>query len=202
MAAVAMSPKYQLIDEIGPNGRSHEQIDLLKRTYQGMEVRDAPANVVIHVTPDDLVGAVPSHLGDCVFAKTCRRMFNSGVLVFMATTAYLDMEDEDGVWRVFRFEVSMKMREAIKKFDEGGRPETGTYTLLAISPHRTLEAMRRHSSERRKKLTVDDKKRRYRKEKKRRALIKSKARKVKTVRRAGPLGILRSGTGLIQTTIG
>lgn len=207
-----MKKKIRYIDDIG-EGFSTEQIDALKRVFQGMEVIDSTFNLPLNVKDEDWNGARPNNVEDCVFARTSTRMFDGGAMVFLRTVAYVDLPCEDGVRRVHRFIISTKMRTQILALDDSARtgipPEVvlGTFNLLAPSPSNTMDKrLGYRKKSRQKDPKAREKQKRY--ERNRKALIKSKARKVKTksnagvpVKRNGVTSIFRSGTGLIQTTI-
>jgi hypothetical protein len=203
---------YQKIDDLKVIGRrSQEQVEMLKRVFAGMELIDAKANMYLHAIHADQIGAIPHSLTNCVFAKTCTRLHGSTAVVFMKELAYIDMEDEDGVRRVLRFEMSEKMKRSVEKYDEtdGREFEPGTYLLRAPSRSRSLDELRAHSKRRREDPKV--RARMQASEKRRRAQIKSTARRIKNkedarppgviLPRRGLLGIARQGTGLVQTKI-
>jgi hypothetical protein len=202
---------YQKIDDLVVVGRrSEEQVELLKRVFAGMELKDATANMYLHAIDEDKVGAIPHDLRNCVFSKSCKRMFGSEAGVFLKDLAYVDMEDEDGVRRVLRFEMSEKMKRAVIKYDEtdGREFEPGIYLLRAPPRSKNLDVRRQHSKNRRTDPKI--RKKIHASGKRRRAQIKSTGR-VKTIEDARPigviqprrglLGIVRSGTGLIQTKV-
>jgi hypothetical protein len=191
------------IDDIGngPTGRSPEQTALLKRVFQGMEVRDATADLIIIIKEEDYVGAIPRDMEHCGFANCGRRLYNSSTMVFMNTVAYVEIPDEDGVRRVLRFSIGSKMQGAIKVLDEsnGTKHVTGTFVLKAPRMSHKLDTLMKYSRKQAKKPGRAQRKRTV--EKQRKVAIKSKATVVKTRNRAGVAGIVRSGTGLIQTVV-
>jgi hypothetical protein len=186
----------------GPGGGMRtEQVELMQRVYAGLSLRDADANVLINVRGEDIAGAVRNDTEHCVFARSCQRLFESHHLVFMKSIAYLDIVCEDGVRRVLRFEISDKMAEAIKRFDETGVAETGNYTLCAPRKSYRLENKTRYNRRHVSKPGVQAKK--SRKARERRAKLKATGIVPfkKTINRAGVIGVVRSGQGLIQTAI-
>jgi hypothetical protein len=188
----------------GPTGRSPEQVQMLKRVFQGMEVLDAKANIIINAKAEDFEGAHPNDLENCVFARACHRLYDSTTMVFMATLAYVDLPDENGNRKVYRFQLGEKFKAAIKEYDEskGAKFSPGVYTLLAMPICKTLDRQRERGIKRTASQADKLKKRTY--EKRRRAKIKSTAYKVKTKNRAyrrGIVGVVRSGSGLVQTQI-
>ena len=207
--------KHQNIDDLRVMGRrSQEQVDLIKRVFAGMELIDAKANMYLHAIDKDQIGAIPHDIGNCVFAKTCGRMFGSTRMVFLKRTAYIDMLCEDNIWRVLRFEMSAKIHRSVSQYDvSNGRVfHPGTYLLLAPSQSSTLDARRTTSAARRKNPVTREKIRiSARKTYRRRAQIKMTGRirtskdarplNVIVPRRGNTIGIVRSGTGLVQTKI-
>lgn len=183
--------------------RSTEQTKLLKKLYGGMEVIEAKYSIQINVQEEDNVGAIPHDAEHCVFAKTCTRMYGSSKVAFFGTTAYVDFEDEDGVVRVHRFIMSSRMQTAVAALDvSGGKspPITGMYHLNAPSVTQRLD----HKRARVKAAIAKMGKRKFRAKmrkyaRNRAALIKAKLVVVKTKNKAGPLGVVRSGTGLVYT---
>jgi len=153
MAIYKMKHPTMKVDEIGGTHgiATREQIEILKRVFRGMELKDATADIFIHVTASDIEKAVRNDLEHCVFARSCSRMFESHVMVFLSSVAYVDLDDEDGIRRAFRFLLSEKMRNAIKSFDETGLAETGTYKMTAPRVSRKLDHLRASSRDHRKR---------------------------------------------------
>lgn len=204
MAGQRLSSRLNYVDDIGngrPGGRTPEQIDLLRRVFQGMEIVDAKADVLINAKDEDFKGSTPNHLENCVFARACRRLYDSGVMLFMASVAYVDMPDEDGVRKVHRFIMGWKLRGAIRVMDESGGTKfvPGVFRLHAPPRANRLDYIRENSRQRRKDPAYRAKK--AESQRHRKAAIVSRARTVKTRHRAGTLGILRSGSGLVQTSL-
>jgi hypothetical protein len=200
-------PRPIPINELKSGGGWAEgQLELLKRVFNGMEVVDATFSLALHLKNEDYIGAIPNSLTDCVFAKTSKRMHDSGAMLFCKSIAYVDLEGEDGVRRVHRFVIGAKMKRSLLLFDKSGgteRTEDGTYMLLAPSKTATLNHQLLYDREVRAKIP-EYKKKKIAREKVRRALIRSTGRPVKTKTRAGVpsvIGIIRSGAGLVQTKI-
>jgi hypothetical protein len=162
---------------------------------------EATSNMLIAITNEDYAGAIPNDLQNCALARACRRGFGSSKVVIFGSLAYVDHEDEDGVMKCFRYLLGEKIKACIAKFDKSKGIEwlPGNYYLLAIPEWRRLDVLRHQSSERRSR--PGEKKKISIRNKKGRALIKSKARIVKTMNQAGPIGYVRNGTGLVQTKI-
>jgi hypothetical protein len=192
--------KKRYIDNLPPEGRTREQVELLKRVFQGMEIVEAKADLIINAKHEDWVGSIPNDLENCVFARSCKRLYDSARMVFLATVAYVDHPDEKGVNKVHRYILSTRMREAIELLDvsKGTKFIAGMFTLLAPTFSNKLDFRRAADAKRRKRPDVRVKK--LKADKHRRAIIRAEGRRViKTKNRAGPLGVMRSGTGLVQT---
>jgi hypothetical protein len=200
--------KIRNIDEVY-GGYGPEQLGLLRRVYEGLELIDAVVNYPLMLREEDYKGAIPNDLENCVFANTGKRQYNSGKVVFMGEVAYFDVEDEDGVRRVNRVLTSKKLQKAVRAYDESkGKilPKPGTYMLSAPPPSRTLDSIRAYDKtwkERNPEKHAVRLKIKIEREKTRQALIKATGKPAfkKTKNLANPLGIIRSGTGLVQTKV-
>ena len=179
-------------------GRRPEQVEILKRFFKGLPVREADGDLLVSVLRSDGVYAKRNNPEECVFSKSCQRLYNSTAVVFFAKVVYMDLPDEEGNRVVFRFLGSEKMCRAIKKYDETGTFEPGIYKLLAPAKSQQLNVIRERSRLRTTELTKA-KKRVL--ERRRKALIKNKARRVKTLTSAGIVGFVRNGGGLVQTKV-
>jgi hypothetical protein len=194
-------PKPLKSERFAEAGRSVEQAEALNRMFKGMPVRDATGNMLISVVPADEVGAKPRDATDCVYAKACKRMYDSSAVLFFKRVVYVDLPEEDGTRVVRRFFASSKMTNAITEYDKTGTFKAGTYLLTAPGKGRSLEAHRKSSHRRRKMRTAEARERIRVKDRTRRARIKSKAYYTKTVSSAAAAGFVRSGTGLVQTRV-
>jgi hypothetical protein len=197
--------KVTYIDDLDNSwGRDTEQAEMLRRVFQGMELIDAKASIYLTVKDEDKVGAIPHDLEHCVFAKTCHRLFDSRAMVFMRSTAYVDLEDEDGIRKVHRFRMGSGMEQAVAEYDRtnGEVFRAGTYLLRAPAPSVMLNNLRAKSKKRR----IDPiKRKRERKAAQRKSVINSTAKiKAKSKSKAGvagPRGVIRLGTGLVHTRV-
>lgn len=124
-------------------GRSSEQKAALTRTFGGLEVRDATADLRIPVTVEDVAHAERKNPERCVFAMACRRHFGSTAAVFFKTFAYVDIKGEDGVRHVERFLVNGAAQRLVAQFDrEGpdGIPTDERWIILKAPPRgKTLD---------------------------------------------------------------
>jgi hypothetical protein len=195
--------KKVYVDDLD-NNFGGAQTELLKRVFSGMEIIDAKGTIHLMVTDNDKIGAIPHDLENCVFAKTCKRLFNSRAMVFMRTIAYVDLEDEDGIRKVHRFRMGSRMEQAVAEYDrtDGEIFRPGTYLLRAPSPSVTLNHLRARSKNRRSD-PVKRKRERKAAQIQRKSIINSTAKiKAKSKNKAGvpgPRGIIRLGTGLVHT---
>jgi hypothetical protein len=184
-------------------GRTPEQVEQLKRVFgNGMEVVDATADLVINAKDEDKVGAVRYNPLNCVFSRSCHRLFDSTAVVFFSRTIYLDFEDEDGVRRVHRYIAGRRIEKAIDEYDENESFDSGTYLLRAPSKSSRLDEQRSYAKKRMANPVHRKKKNDL--QKRRRALIKSKAHKVKTKDNAVARaihGVIRNGSGLVYTRV-
>jgi hypothetical protein len=197
--------KLQYIDDLGPGptGRTDKQVDLLKRVFAGMELMDATFNLHLTLKPEDGIGAIPRDLQNCQMAKCSKRLFGSENMVFMRTVAYVDLEGEDGIRRCYRFSMGDKIRTAVRLLDEEEKKaDPGVYILYAPTYSSTLDKRRAYEKVTRKKPDYKKKRRIIAKKMRRRkAIIKATGQPIRTINKASPVGIVRSGTGLIQTNI-
>lgn len=124
-------------------GRSAEQHAALTRTFSGLEVRDAKADLRIPVNAEDVARAERKNPERCVFAIACQRHFGSTAAVFFKTFAYVDIKGEDGVRHVERFVVNGAARKLIAQFDKAGPegvPADDRWLILrAPAPGQTLD---------------------------------------------------------------
>jgi hypothetical protein len=184
-------------DRIHGRGRTKEQNEMLRRTYGDLEIVDADFNLLVMVEKRDQIGAIPLDPTNCTFSKSCHRMYHSTKVVFFATVAYIDMPDENGVVKIFRFELAPKAKEAVAVYDKDHDFEPGSYTLRAPPQHKQLETQRKNSARRRK--NPKEKQKHALTMRQRRARIKAKAHTVKRRTLAGIPGLVRNGSGLVFT---
>src|SRR5580765_571235 len=151
--------------------RTQEHLELLKRIFpDGMEVVEAKANIYLHTASIDEKEAVPHDLEKCVFAQCAHRQLGSTRMVFMQHLAYVDLEDVDGVRKVFRFRQSDGLSRAVIEYDKSNGKifRHGTYMLCAIPESMSLDRIRQYNQEyrsdpvRRAEIYKSNKKSRYR----------------------------------------
>src|SRR5258708_23072287 len=122
-------------------------------------------------------------------------------VVLFRGIVYVDLPNEGIGSTVYRFIAGAAMERAIKKYDETGVFDTGTYRLLAPEPSKRLNAQREKERVRRRNRTPAQKNRIAKRNQEREAHIKSKAYVVKTISQAGLPGLVRNGSGFVQTKI-
>lgn len=118
---------------------SEDQRLAVTREWGGIEVIDAVKELRVMVLPEDVEGATPKDPGCCVFARACKRCFQSTKVMFFRTRAYVELPDADGKLRVERFMLSREMRRLIADFDTGkGVVPKGGFILSPPPPSRSL----------------------------------------------------------------
>jgi len=181
-------------------GRTKEQNELLRRAYgTDLEIVDSDFNLPVMVEKRDTIGAIPLDAKNCAFSKTCQRMYHATMVLFFSTVAYIDLPDENGVVKIYRFMLATKANNAVSVYDKTHDFQPGIYLLKAPPRHKQLETQRRTSMRRRKNPAERRKKMLY--QRKRAARIKAKAYVVKTRTRAGVPGMVRNGSGLVFTKV-
>jgi len=116
-----------------------------------LEIIDALWPIRIQPTPEDVKGAVAKDPDNCVFARTCKRMFGSTALRFWKGCAYADMIEEDGIRKINRFLVTKKVRMQTAAFDRGDPLPIGQAIVLWPPPkHQRLTERRKQARRYRK----------------------------------------------------
>lgn len=122
-------------------GRSVSQQEVLDRTFEGLAVRDAQAELRLFASAQDIEGAVPGDPENCVFARSCKRQFGSTAVVIMQSIAYVDMPQEDGSRVVERYQISPAAKNQIVTLDRDKEsPLSGGFTLKPPRPSMRLDA--------------------------------------------------------------
>lgn len=115
----------------------------IRRLWGDLPVVDAERDLRVIMGPDDVKSAVPKDPMNCVFARACRRLYRSSKVLFLRSTAYVDLPQQDGTRRVERFELPRGMRDLIDDFDRGkGVIPEGGFLLLAPTPGRRMDRRR------------------------------------------------------------
>ena len=150
-----MAPKTTRRIVAGGKGRSTAHQTALVRTFGGLEVRDAKADLRIPVTAEDVAHAERRNPERCVFAMACHRHFGSSAAVFFKTYAYVDIKGEDGTRHVERFIVNGAAQKLIAAFDsigpEGVPTDDRWLVLKAPNPSRSLDRNLLHNRAYRKR---------------------------------------------------
>lgn len=173
-------------------GRSAEIGNQITRRFGDLPIVDAKNDMRLVILHDDISKAKRQDFENCVFARACKRQYDSKKVLLMRTIAYISIPNEEGEQRVERFIISTKGRELIKKYDKGEKIEPGTsFVFKAPSPSMTLEAKRKKSIEayhnRDKKSEEGE-------------ISDENSSKEKTSRKKEVMGSVnvRNGTGLVQ----
>lgn len=122
----------------------------LKRCFGDMEVVEA--SETLHIQPQrcDIESAAQDDPANCAFSRACQRMYDSSVVLFFSTVAYVDLLDEHGVRKVHRFRIDKPAQEFIKAFDAGEDVGPGGFRLSPPPPGMTLNGV----AEQRKRRTA------------------------------------------------
>jgi len=102
----------------------------LKNSYGDLPIVDATANIVIIIQPVDIKGAVPCHPGKCALSRGSKRQCGCKNPQFWKTVAFLDMVDDDGIRKVFRFYLGHKAQGVVRDLDMGLPVAPGTVVTL------------------------------------------------------------------------
>lgn len=121
----------------------------LKRVFGDLEVVEATAPLHLQPQRCDIDTAERDDPANCAFSRACQRMYGSSVVLFFGTVAYVDLLDEHGERKIFRFSIGQAARDFIKAFDAGEDVKPGGFRLSPPPPGETLDgiAKRRRSRE-------------------------------------------------------
>lgn len=112
----------------------------VERYFGDLPVVDAKAPLRIFPNKRDISKAKPKNPAHCVFAESCRRMYGATKIMFLRTTAFIDLPDRNGKRKVNRFVLQKDVRQQIAKFDRTRKADPGGYELSPPSPGMTLDA--------------------------------------------------------------
>jgi hypothetical protein len=121
----------------------------LRRVFGDMEVVEATEALHIQPRPRDIKTAKRDDPANCAFSRACQRMYDSSVVLFFRTVAYVDLLDEHSVRKIYRFRIDRPAQEFIKAFDAGEDVGPGGFRLSPPPPGMTLNG----AAEQRKKRT-------------------------------------------------
>lgn len=116
----------------------------LKRTYNGMPVRDAKARLTVVVIEADVTKGTRKDPSCCAFAQACKRLFQ-GDAVFFKKIAYITLPDENGEKYVHRYHLTQGATDMIMEYDRTGKFPAGVgVNLLPPAKSSTLNALRKY----------------------------------------------------------
>lgn len=129
-----------------PGGRE------IERLWGDLPVVDADADLILTIRQSDVSEAKAKDPSGCVFARACKRVFDSNKVLIFRSIAYVEMPDKNGKRCVKRFTVSSEMRDLITNFDQGNSAikEAG-FVLKKPTGVRTLRAKRKKDRRHEKK---------------------------------------------------
>lgn len=161
---------------------SGQQQEAFEKYFAGMPLKEAEADLYIHITAEEAVGGAPGDPENCAIAMSCRRVFGSTAVVIMRSIAYVDLEGT-----VYRFQVpKATLEKIIRPIDAGLTAEPGMYRLKKPGVNKTLEQQHVRNA-------------------KRDARLKAQGKPTRPVKRypprfvmAGHPGFLRNGSGHIR----
>jgi hypothetical protein len=115
----------------------------LKRVFGDLEVVEATA--ALHIQPQrvDIETAERDDPANCAFSRACQRMYDSHVVLFFGTVAYVDLPDPKGVRQIHRFRIERPAQEFIKAFDAGDDVKPGGFRLTPHAPSSTQNGIRK-----------------------------------------------------------
>lgn len=170
----------------------------VKRVWGDAPVIDARKELRVMILPDDLEGAKRQDPGCCVFARACKRAFNSTKVLFFRTLAYVELPDSKGNIRVERFVLSKEMRRLIEDFDKGSEVIPKAGFVLKPPGARGLDALA--AGHRKRRAASPELRKREAVERRKRARIHGTRvdKSDDSARTVG--GLVRSGTGEVHFT--
>lgn len=121
----------------------------LKRVFGDLEVVEATRELHIQPQRVDIETAERDDPANCALSRACQRMYDSSVVLFFGTVAYVDLLDEDSTRKIYRFKIGPGARKFIQAFDAGEQVKPGGFRLSPPAPGETLDGV----AEQRKKRT-------------------------------------------------
>jgi hypothetical protein len=119
--------------------------------FGDLEVVEAEKELRIQPNMADIKSAVKDDPLNCVFSRTCQRMWGSSAVVFFGTVAYVDLLDKNGDRRLERFNISSAGQRLIRSFDAGDDIKESGFTLLPPSKRQTAASLRKAQAALKKK---------------------------------------------------
>lgn len=111
------------------------------RFFRGLPVLEATEPLRITVLRQDIAQAQRLDPNNCVFAKACKRLFDSHAVLFLRRRAYVELPDSKGKRVVFRYIINDEMLDQIIAFDKTGIAPEGGFVLNPPSPSTTIDAI-------------------------------------------------------------
>lgn len=114
-------------------------------------IYEAPADIFVNVTVEDVDKAVPGDPCRCAFANAAKRLYNCDYVDFHRSVAYLHFRKEYNKRfklkenAFFRYLIPHAERESINALDRGQDFPPGNYLLRAPTEGRTVDAMRKNN---------------------------------------------------------
>ena len=121
--------------------------DKISSFFRGLPMVDATEPLRITISKADARTGKRLDPNNCVFAKACKRLFGSQVVLFLRGQAYVELTDSKGLSKVYRYYFSPLVKEQIAVFDKTGTPPEGGFVLSPPSPSRKLATMRERQRE-------------------------------------------------------
>lgn len=82
-------------------------------------VIDAKFSTIIQPSQSDIEHGVPGSMTACMYAKACKRLFDSEFVVIARTVAYVEVKGKGGEPQIWRFIIRDPARMKIEDFDAG-----------------------------------------------------------------------------------
>jgi hypothetical protein len=116
-----------------------KKVPPLKRTFKGMPVKEARANILLQPSVADIKGATQESPTNCAFARFIKRTYDTPTVYVFKTRCFIQTLDETGAPMLERFVVRTYAREYVIKFDGGQKVDPGGFVLYAPKPSQTLK---------------------------------------------------------------
>ena len=88
----------------------------------------------------------------CAFSRACQRMWESSIVVFFSTVAYVDLLSDEGTRRVERFIISKGAQDFIRAFDDGEHVNPKGFVLSAPRPSQTVDRQTQAQSDHKERI--------------------------------------------------
>lgn len=124
----------------------------LKRWFGDLEVVEASRDLHVQPKEEDAINGIRKDPSQCMFSKACQRMYDSTVVLFFGTVAYVDLLDEDGIRRVNRFMIDSPAQAVINAYDKGKKVNGAGFKLRAPRETETVDNKNQRNKERRESI--------------------------------------------------